>query len=143
MKYELIVAVCSRNEARIFHSDTLATSLHRLDILHNPKGRLQEHALVTDKAGASASSSHRGHNTLESEHTAVDQESDHFAAEIAAYLNRARQESRCEKMLIAADAKLTGRLRAHLDKDTAAMVRDFVIRDLTKIPDNELRSHLR
>jgi len=142
MKYELLVAVCSRTEARFFHSDKLLTSLHGLETLQNPAGRLQEHALVTDKAGASGSQNHRGHNTLEPEHTAVDHEIDSFAGKIANYLNGACRENLCEEILIVADAKLTGRLRSHLGKQALGLVRDYIIRDLTKIPDKDLRSHL-
>ncbi len=143
MTHDLLIAVCGRTGARFFTGDSMLTGIHPIHKLENPQGRLQAHSLDSDKAGESGSSNYSGHNSFSPEHNAVDHEATRFAGEVADFLNRARVEHTCREILIAADAKFTGKLKEHLDKDTGRMVRNYVIQDLMKTEDRDLLAHLR
>lgn len=70
-------------------------------------------------------------------------EAEHFAGEVAAWLEKARTDHKYERYIIVADAKFTGELREKMTKHVADLVHNFVGKDLQKATEAELITHLK
>jgi len=65
-----------------------------------------------------------------------------FAQEIADLLNKAGAHDEFDRLVIVAPAPILDEIKRHLDTETAKRVTAELQRDLTKVPDQNLKDHL-
>jgi protein required for attachment to host cells len=118
------IVVVTRTGARVFKSPEFEV----ITTLLNPLGREKNRAMTTDKPGLAEKNPH--------EDAAVG-----FAKRIARYLHVKNSQNRFDELVIAAEPKMLGRLKAELDKTVAAKVRWWA-KDLGKIPDADIGARL-
>lgn len=97
--------------------------------------------LASDKPGRTSS----GKDGIRSAMETTDfhrREKQLFARSVAEIVDRMAGDSTYDRLVLVAPPSTLGELRAHLNKHTSGRVTGEVAKDLTKIPDHELRSHL-
>jgi protein required for attachment to host cells len=103
--------------------------------------RKQNRELATDKPG-------RAYSTADGTPSAMEttdfqrREKQLFARSVAQTLDKIAAEGHYDRLIVAAPPTALGDLRASLSKQTAERITAEVAKDLTKVPDHELRSHL-
>ena len=115
------IVVANRTHARFFASDGAIKNFHLVETEQDPDGNVQE--LATQ--GDSLPSPHRN-----------------FAKTIGTKLNRARAEHTFVKLILIAESRLLGEIRAQLDGLTTECVNVSVDKDLTHLNYRSLESRL-
>lgn len=138
------ILVAHRGGARLFeHPDdrsALAAALiHKMD---HPAGKLKGRDIDTDKHGRSFDSRGASRHAYATEETPVDHVADVFAQQIAGFLDTARAQQRFAKLVLVAEPRFLGKLRAAMTTSTAAHVVATVGKDLAHIDTRELPHHL-
>ena len=77
-----------------------------------------------------------GHSDDAAKHRGV------FAAQLAEQINHDVQNNRAARMVIVAPARMLGEIKSHLTDIGRATLAGTLARDLTKIPDHELKTWL-
>jgi protein required for attachment to host cells len=109
--------------------------------LSDPETRKQNRELASDKPG-------RAYSTADGTPSAMEttdfqrREKQLFARTVAQALDKVTSEETYDRLIIAAPPTALGDLRAAISKQTAGRITSEVAKDLTKIPDHELRRHL-
>jgi len=133
------ILVAHRGGARLFESTGPGKGLQLVEDVPHPEGRLKSGEINADKPGRAFDSFGDGRHSLSQEHEAADQVSLMFAKHLCDKLEKARAENRFSKLVLVAEPRLLGELRAALDKPTTALVsatldKDFVGVDNRDIP---------
>jgi len=120
-----------------------------IEEVNHPEGRLRDNEMETDRSGSSrtargpsASSAVRhtmGGSNSGSPHDRVAQL---FAKSIADKLQHARTEGRFSRLVLAAEPRFLGMLRASLDGPTASCVVGSVSKNLQVLPLSEIQKHI-
>ncbi len=131
----LIVADSSR--ARIFHVASLAGDWREVAGLGHPSSRSRRQDLVADRSGRTFDRSGRGRHAMEDRQDVRSLESQHFASEVAAYLQR--QERAAQRIGVIAPPKFLGRLRQQLKGGERAKLRFTVDKNLVTQPAAAIR----
>jgi len=98
--------------------------------------------LGADRPGASFHSHSVAHHSLSPRHDRKAQAKEHFADLVASQLNAADANGMFDALLLVAPARTLEALRKGLDHATAARLVAAIQKDLMKVPDYELASHL-
>jgi protein required for attachment to host cells len=133
------ILVAHRGGARVFENPGPGKGLQLVEDIPHPEGRLKSGEINADKPGRAFDSIGNGRHSMSQEHEAADQVSLMFAKHLCDKLEKARAENRFGKLVLVAEPRLLGELRAALDKPTTALVsatldKDFVGVDNRDIP---------
>ena len=134
--------VADRSMARIYETNGLMSSLHRVDEIPPPSGCLQSGDINSDRPGR-AQDSHGPHRhglareVSPTEHLALE-----FAKIIAEKLHAAQLGKRYSRLVLVAGPKFLGKIRVALYPSTARLVVASLDKDLEEIPDADLPQHL-
>ena len=79
---------------------------------------------------------------MENKASAGDQDAESFARVIAHRVEELRVQGGLSKVFIVAPPRFLGKLRAHMDDKSLALVADSVPRDLTRLSAKELVEHV-
>lgn len=135
------IVVGHRAGARIFlHT---RTGFHLVAEMHNEAGRLKEGEINSDRPGRAYDRTGGGRHAMSTEESAHDHVAGVFAHELAERLRAGRNEHLYGRLVLVAEPRFLGMLRAALDEPTAALVYASVGKDLAQVPVHELASHLR
>ena len=104
--------------------------------LTHPDSRLKISELVEDRAGKPGTNG--VHGKYESHDDPHEIELKHFAKEIAAVLERAREQNKYERLIIAAAPRFHGILKQHLSKNVEALVSEHIQKDYAALHTKEL-----
>ncbi|MGE5525842.1 MAG: host attachment protein [Rhodospirillaceae bacterium] len=138
------IVVADNARARIFEVVDRKETLHELDDLVNPSGRLHDSELRTDNTGRYFGKGERmqGHaarpRTEPGEH-----EAELFAKTVAHYLEQARVEHRFERLCLIAAPKFLGVLRQNLTKDARELVFEELDKDVSWLEGPQLQDYVR
>jgi protein required for attachment to host cells len=97
--------------------------------------------LASDKPGRTSSSKDGIRSSMETTDFHR-REKQLFARSVAEIVDKMAGDPSYDRLVLVAPPSTLGELRAHLSKHTAGRITGEVAKDLTKIPDHELRSHL-
>lgn len=136
------ILVAHRAGARIFENDGPGTGLRPVDTITHPEGRLANKALGSDTPGRSFDSHGANRHALGKEHDPVETVAQEFARALAARLDAGRTKHAYGKLVLVAEPRFLGMLRAALPPHTATLVSATLDRDLGGTADHDLPSHL-
>ncbi|MGR8921439.1 MAG: host attachment protein [Gammaproteobacteria bacterium] len=125
--------VANQSAARLFEVNADTPRLREIEDFTNPSGRLHDGDLDADRGGRTFDSAGEGRHAMTREQSATGQAADAFARDLAARLAAGRKADDCGALLLVAEPRFLGRLRAMLDDATAALVRDTLDKDLTRL----------
>ena len=132
----------NRSNASLFESDWPGKSMRRLQDISHSKGRLQNKDINTDKPGRSFDSMGQGRHSMGSDQDPIDHVAQQYASELAELLNKGRLSNAYEKLVLIAEPKFLGILRAALDKNTALLVVQSVNKELLDLKEEDVGKYL-
>lgn len=110
--------------------------------LPNEHGRLRNQDLDSDRPGRTFSRTTAARHALEPGETSHDLIAERFARDLAEHLAHARMAGKFERLMLVAEPRLLGMLRAALDPVTARCVIGSVNKDLQAVEVRDLAEHL-
>lgn len=125
MAAPLWALLANASRARVFAVDAAAGRLDEVADFIHPAGRLKPSALDRGPGGHSERTTGDGGAGGAAFEARTDrrlEEREHFARELAAFLNESLAAHRCRGWLLLVSHPLLGELRAHLDQATARSV---------------------
>lgn len=137
------ILVANRSGASLFESNWPGESMRRLQDIPHPKGRLQNREIDSDKPGRSFDSVGEARHSMGKEHDASEKVAQQFARELAELLNKGRTTNAYDKLILMAEPKFLGLLRAALDSNTAALVVQTVNKELLEVSQEDVASYLK
>jgi protein required for attachment to host cells len=137
------VMVADASRARLFRAETPSGPLVELEDAAHPASRLQDHELLSDRAGRAVDTQGPHRHGMEASTDPHDEEAQRFAHELAERL-RAHHDARdFDGLVLVAPPRFLGFLREALDEQVAKQVLASLDLDLTRIPSaEEVQSHL-
>ena len=132
----------NRSNASLFESNWPGKSMRRLQDIPNHKGRLQNKDINTDKPGRSFDSMGQGRHSMGSDQEPISHVAQQYASELAELLNKGRLTNAYEKLVLIAEPKFLGILRAALDKNTALLVVQSVNKELLDLKEEDVGKYL-
>lgn len=137
----LLIAIADGEHARLItRADDNALHTHtRIDSRDAHK---QTSDLVTDHAGRVHESASPTRHGITPKHDPHEQARFAFARHVATQVNAADAENRFDQLVLVAPADILHAIQAELADSTRARVVSTLAKDLVKVPDHELQSHL-
>jgi protein required for attachment to host cells len=136
------ILTAHRSGASLFESQGKGKPIQRVQDIPRPKGRLQNKDINADKPGRAFDSHGYGRHDMTTEHEPTEEVAMQFARILAELLNKGRTLHAYEKLVLVAEPKFLGLLRAALDSHTAALVVKSVHKDLPDVSEKDLASYL-
>jgi len=135
------VAIAHRGGARVFENRGPGKGLLLLQDIPHPEGKLKSRDLGSDEPGRSYDS-HGARHSFEQEVGLAAHVAEVFASQIAKILEEGRVGQRYGKLVLVAEARFLGILRAALSRETSALVTATVNKDLGHLETKEVAKHL-
>ena len=136
------ILVAHRGGARLFENLGPGKGLQLVEDIPHPEGRLKSGEINADRPGRAFDKFGAGRHSMSQEHEAADQVSLMFAKHLCDKLEKARAENRFGGLVLVAEPRLLGELRAALDKPTAALVSATLDKDLVGVDNRDIPKHL-
>lgn len=130
----------NRGNASLFGRN--GKSIRLLQNISHPQGTMQNRETGTDRPGRSFDSFGQGRHAMSTAQEPVAHIAQQFALDLAGLLNKGRLEHAYDKLVLMAEPKFLGILRAALDKNTATMVVQTISKDLPNISEEVLAKYL-
>ncbi len=135
------ILVAHRAGARLFESAGSGQALTLLQDLPHEQGRLKNQELISDRQGRVANG-RGGHNSYQqaeepTEHLAVQ-----FTKELAKLLDDGRNQQKYDQLVLVAESRFLGHLRAALSTQTTKLVTASLDKDLGTIDARDLPQHI-
>lgn len=137
------ILTANRSGASLFESNWPGKSMRRIQDIPHPQGREQNMDIDTGKPGLSFDSVGQGRHAMSTEQDPTEHIAQQFASDLAERLNKGRVAHAYDKLVLMAEPKFLGLLRAALDKHTAAMVVQTVSKDLSNVKEEDLADYLK
>jgi len=142
-KRKVWVVVADASRARLFLAETPRGPLVELEDAAHSAARLQDHELLSDRAGRSFDIQGHHRHAMEATTNPHDQEAQRFAHELAERLRVHHNAHDFDGLVLVAAPRFLGLLRGALDEQVAKQVLASLDLDLTRIPSpSEVQSHL-
>lgn len=136
------VVLADRTRASIRRQRTAHGAFEHVEDLDHPEGRLHSAQLGTDRPGQTVDSSH-GRPHAFSPHETMEEHAAHtFARTIAHRLTAAGNARRFDALVLVAEPRFLGLLRAALDHSTQQRVRGEIRKHLIGATDADIAQHL-
>lgn len=136
------ILVAHRGGARLFENNGPGTGLKLLEDIPHPAGRLKDGEINADKPGRAFDSFGDGRHSMSKEHDPTEHVAQQFAKQLCEKLDLGRTQNHYSKLILVAEPRFLGLLRAALPAHTAALVSATLDKDLIGIEDRDLPSHL-
>lgn len=137
------IVVADASRARLFRAETPHGPLIELEDAAHSASRLQDHELLSDRAGRAVDTQGHHRHGMEAPTDPHDQEAQRFAHELAERLQVHHNAHDFDGLVLVAPPRFLGFLRQALDEQVAKQVLGSVDLDLTRIYDAaEVQSHL-
>ena len=142
-KCKVWVVVADASRARLYRAETPRGPLVELaDAVHSA-ARLQDHELLSDRAGRAVDTQGHHRHGMEATTDPHDQEAQRFAHELAERLHVHHNAHDFDGLVLVAPPRFLGLLRGALDEQVAKQVLASLDLDLTRIyTAAEVQSHL-
>lgn len=136
------ILVAHRGGARLFENRGPGKGLDLLQDVDFPAGKLKNHDIDSDRPGRSFDRRGHGRHAYSSENDGIHHLAEQFAKQLCQLLDSARNQQRYHQLVLVAEPRFLGNLRAALTPQTAAMIRATLDKDLGPIADRDLPRHL-
>ena len=136
------ILVAHRGGARLFENKGPGKGLSLLHDIPHPEGRLKNKDIGTDKPGRSFDSRGQSRHSLSKEQEPAAHVAEQFAKQLSAMLDDGRNQQRFAKLVLVAEPRFLGNLRAALSTPTAALVTATVDKDLGGVESHNMPRHL-
>ena len=137
------ILTANRSSASLFESDWPGKSMRRIKDIAHPEGRLQNKNIDTDKPGRSFDSFGQGRHAMGSKQEPTEHIAKQFAQELSELLNKGRITHAYDQLVLMAEPRFLGMLRAALDANTAALVVQTVNKELLNAKEEDLAKYLK
>ena len=131
------VLVANRSNARLFTSAGSRHSLTLVEDFFHDHGRHKEQDLNSDKAGRFNAGGGSRHGAGEA-HSATEHEAENFARELSHRLSEGRNAHEFARLVLVAEPKFLGVLKAALDQQTAKLLTETLAKDFVHLPDTDI-----
>ncbi|MCF4098947.1 host attachment protein [Maritalea mediterranea] len=135
--------VANGTEAKIFENTGPNKGLTPLTDQGRQREALKTSEIVANDRGRTFTSAGDGRSAMEQQTDPDDVEHEKFSREVADHLNRAAQENKFDRLIIAAPPKSLGEMRQHFNKHLEQKLEDDVPKDLTNIPTADLPDYFK
>ncbi len=136
------ILVAHRGGARVFENKGPGKGLNLLHDIPHPEGRLKNKDIGADKPGRSFDSRGQARHALSSEQEPTAHVAEQFAKQLSSLLEEGRNQQRYGKLVLVAEPRFLGNLRAVLSPPTAALVSATVDKDLGGVEPHDMPKHL-
>lgn len=136
------ILVAHRGGARLFENRGPGKGLELLQNLEHPAGKLKNQEIDSDKHGRSFDRRGSGRHAYTTEQDPTTHVAEQFAKQLAGLLEDGRTQQRYSQVVLVAEPRFLGILRASLPAPTASLVKATLDKDLGGIEDRELPKHL-
>lgn len=136
------ILVAHRGGARIFENKGRGKGLNLLQSIPHPQGRLKNKDIGADKPGRSFDRQGQGRHALANEQEPTAHVAEQFARQLSSMLDDGRHQQRYEKLVLVAEPRFLGNLRAALSPPTAALVTAAVSKDLGGVESHNMPKYL-
>ena len=136
------ILVAHRGGARLFENKGPGKGLNLLHNIPHPAGRLKNKDIGADKPGRSFDSNGQGRHSLSSEQEPTAHVTEQFAKQLSTMLDDGRHQQLYGKLVLVAEPRFLGNLRAALSTPTAALVTATVGKDLGGVELHNMPKHL-
>jgi protein required for attachment to host cells len=143
------IVTADEGRARIFADADRNAPLQEIEDMVDAEARLRTAEATTDRLGPTGSgmSAHPGggatpNKEFEPHQSHSEHAAEKFARDLAAYLLKAQQEGRFQRLVLAAAPKFLGALRKQLAPQLVKVVRQEINKDFTQSSPHQLREHL-
>ena len=133
----------NRSSASLFESDWPGKSMRRIQDIPHPQGRMQNQDIDTDKPGRVFDRFGEGRHSTSPKQEPTEHIAQQFALDLAELLNKGRLTHAYDKLILVAEPKFLGVLRAALDKNTASLVIQTVNKELLDVKEEDLAEYLK
>lgn len=137
------VLIADGARARILENDGSNHGLNAIEGLEFRGDHSATHDLVSDREGRSFSSHGYGRSAIDSRSDPHRDLKTKFAEQLASVLAQSLEQKSYDRLIIVASPVTLGDLRAAISSQVRSVVVGEVAQDLTKIPNDELVSHLK
>lgn len=138
--HQIWIVAADAGRARIFSAALVDGELTELEDMLAPAARLHAHERASDRKGHVAGGA--GGHAFEPHESAAEHDAGDFARRLCQRLATARHEGQLSRLYLIAAPAFLGKLRAHLDRDTQALVREEIASDLCHKPARAIRAAL-
>jgi protein required for attachment to host cells len=136
------ILVAHRGGARLFVNPGPGKGLTLLRDIPHPEGRQRDKELGADKPGRSFDSHGQGRHALGKEQSPAEHVSEQFARQLSALLEEGRTGQRYARLVLVAEPRFLGNLRAALTPQTAGLITATLDKDLGGVEPRDLPKHL-
>ena len=137
------ILIANRSSASLFESDWPGKSMRRIQDIPHPQGRMQNSDIDTDTPGRSFDSFGQGRHAMSPKQEPTEHIAQQFARDLAELMNKGRLTHAYDKLVLMAEPKFLGILRAALDKNTASLVVQTVNKELLDVKEEDLAEYLK
>ena len=136
------ILVAHRGGARLFENKGPGKGMNLLHDIPHPEGRLKNKDIGADKPGRSFDSRGQSRHSLSKEQDPTTHVAEQFAKQLSTLLDDGRSHQRYAKLVLVAEPRFLGNLRAALSSPTAALVTATVDKDLGGVEPHNIPKHL-
>lgn len=135
------VVVADASRARLFSADRPAGPLFEMETLSNPKARLHEGDLVSDRGGRDSNGNGVSHG-LGQQKAAKEETANRFASELCAHLEQGRCKGAFGKLYVVGAPTFLGLMRKHQSAQLRGLISEEIAKDLTTQSPERIRALL-
>ena len=139
--WTLWIAVADGEHARIVQPDA-NNELRTLQAMDAATAHHRSRELASDRPGRSFESATPGRHAYEPRHDPHELEKTRFAELIAEEVNEAARRDAFDELVVAAPSRVLHEICRALDANAAERLAGTLEKDLTKVPNHELASHV-
>ena len=136
------ILVAHRGGARLLANSGPGKGLQLVETIPHPDGRLKDGDINADRPGRAFDIVGAGRHSMSKEQSQTERIAEQFARMLVERLQQGRNENRYSALVLAAEPRFLGALRAALDAPTAALVTATLDKDLGGIETRDLAQHL-
>lgn len=136
------ILVAHRGGARLFEHRGRASGVALRQALDHPAGRMRNRELDSDRHGRSFDRRGTGRHAYSTEAAPTTHVAEQFARHVASLLEQGREHGQYQRLVLVAEPRFLGMLRAALSAPTSALVAAELAKDLSDIEARDLPKYL-
>jgi protein required for attachment to host cells len=136
------VIVAESSRARVFETAKSRQDLKEIESFSHPESRLHDRDLTSDLPGRAFDSQGQNRHSMEQPVDPKEKEVISFARQLSHYLETARTNNEFQHLGLVAPPEMLGILRETLSSETSKLLAFEVGKNLVKLPEKEISSHL-
>lgn len=136
------IVVANNSQARFFTAETESSPLTEVETLTHQEGRLHDKEITSDLPGKIKGEGGSDSHAFEQATDPKQHEAEHFAHQVASYLEAAHNAHKFEQLLLVADPSFLGLLRNQISEQLRKLICFQLDKNITTETPAEIRLHL-